>query len=53
MGAALSLLYSAKRREYFAKFETVVVIVCGGSGIDSAIMQAWKEAGLWSEGADG
>lgn len=43
-GAALALLYSERRRGALAHFKgkTVVVIVCGGGGVNAEILDQWK-----------
>lgn len=43
-GAALALLYSEKQRQAIAPFagKTVVVIVCGGGGVNADILDQWK-----------
>jgi L-serine/L-threonine ammonia-lyase len=43
-GAALALLYSERRRNALAPFKgkTVVVIVCGGGGVNTEILEQWK-----------
>jgi len=46
-GAALALLYSDRQREKFAGLESVVVIVCGGSGVNWQVMDEWKQEFLF------
>jgi len=41
-GAALALLYSERQRTALASFEPLVVVVCGGSGVDWDIMAQWR-----------
>ncbi len=40
-GAALALGYSPRLREKLQKHESVVFVVCGGSGVDRGILQKW------------
>lgn len=46
-GAALALLRAPRHREVLARHESVVVVVCGGSGVNWEIMEEWRSAGLW------
>ena len=41
-GAALALLYSERQRAAVASFDPLVVVVCGGSGVNWEIMQQWR-----------
>ena len=41
-GAALALLYSERHRGMWAEFEDVVVVVCGGGGVDLALLKEWS-----------
>ena len=41
-GAALALAYSPRQREALRRFETVVVVVCGGGGVTHEILSQWK-----------
>eukprot|EP00965_Chrysotila_dentata_P134101 4434849-Pleurochrysis_carterae.AAC.1 len=41
-GAALALLYSERQRAQLSDFNTIVVVVCGGSGVNAEILQQWK-----------
>ena len=41
-GAALALLYSERQRAALAAFDPLVVVVCGGSGVDWEIMAQWR-----------
>ena len=41
-GAALALLYSERHRAALASFDPLVVVVCGGSGVDWDIMAQWR-----------
>ena len=41
-GAALALLYSERHRAALASFDPLVVVVCGGSGVDWSIMEQWR-----------
>ena len=45
-GAALALLYSERHRAALASFDPLVVVVCGGSGVDWEIMAQWRAAFL-------
>ena len=47
-GAALALMRAERYRQLFEQHETVVVIVCGGSGVNFEIMEQWRRDGLWS-----
>jgi L-serine/L-threonine ammonia-lyase len=47
-GAALALLRAPRHRAVFAGLDSVVVVVCGGSGVSWEIMEEWRRAGLWS-----
>ena len=40
--AALALLYSERHRAALASFDPLVVVVCGGSGVDWDIMAQWR-----------
>ena len=46
-GAALALLRADRHRALFERHESVVVVVCGGSGVNWEIMEQWKRDGLW------
>ena len=46
-GAAVALLRSERHRAVFAGLESVVVVVCGGSGVNWDIMEQWRSDGLW------
>jgi len=47
-GAAIALLTAERHRSLLASLESVVVVVCGGSGVDWSIMEQWRHEGLWS-----
>ena len=38
---------SRDSRGIFSGLDSVVVVVCGGSGVDWSIMEQWREEGLW------
>ena len=42
-GAAVALLRAERHRHLFAKHESVVVVVCGGSGVNWQIMEQWRK----------
>ena len=42
-GAAVALLLAERHRPLFAKHESVVVVVCGGSGVSWEIMEQWRK----------
>ena len=46
-GAAVAVLLSEELRPSFAALDSVLVVVCGGSGVDWSIMQQWRADGLW------
>ena len=46
-GAALALLAAPRHRRLFEPLDSVVVVVCGGSGVDWSIMEQWRRDGLW------
>lgn len=41
-GAAVALMRAERHRHLFSKHESVVVVVCGGSGVNWDIMQQWR-----------
>jgi L-serine/L-threonine ammonia-lyase len=41
-GAAIALLRAERHRHLFERHESVVVVVCGGSGVNWEIMQQWR-----------
>ena len=47
-GAAIALLTAERYRPIFAQHDEVVVVVCGGSGVNWEIMEQWKRDGLWA-----
>ena len=47
-GAAVALLTAERYKPLFAQHESVVVVVCGGSGVDWSIMEQWRSEGLWA-----
>ena len=49
-GAAVALLRAPRYRHLFAGHESVVVVVCGGSGVNWDIMDQWRQDGLWGSG---
>jgi threonine dehydratase len=46
-GAALAVLTAERYRPLFAQHASVVVVLCGGSGVSWEIMEAWRAQGLW------
>eukprot|EP00927_Polykrikos_kofoidii_P071901 TRINITY_DN68099_c0_g1_i1.p1 TRINITY_DN68099_c0_g1~~TRINITY_DN68099_c0_g1_i1.p1 ORF type:complete len:335 (-),score=47.16 TRINITY_DN68099_c0_g1_i1:103-1107(-) len=46
-GAALALLHADRYKPQLALHEAIVVIVCGGSGVNWSIMDQWRKDGLW------
>ena len=48
--AAVALLRAPRYRHLFAGHESVVVVVCGGSGVNWDIMDQWRQDGLWGSG---
>ena len=50
-GAAVALLRASRYRALFERHESVVVVLCGGSGVNAEIMAQWRREGLW--GAEG
>lgn len=46
-GAAIALLRCERHRHLFDNLESVVVVVCGGSGVNWSIMEQWRRDGLW------
>lgn len=47
-GAALAILTAERHRSLLMAHESVVVVVCGGSGVDWSIMEQWRSEGLWA-----
>ena len=45
---AIALLTAERYRPIFAQHDEVVVVVCGGSGVNWEIMEQWKRDGLWA-----
>ena len=41
-GAAVALLRAERYRPLFAAHESVVVVLCGGSGVDFSIFEQWR-----------
>jgi len=41
-GAALALLHAERYRLLFSRHESIVLVVCGGSGVDWSIMEQWR-----------
>jgi L-serine/L-threonine ammonia-lyase len=46
-GAAIALLRCDRHRHLFQDLESIVVVVCGGSGVNWSIMEQWRRDGLW------
>ena len=42
-GASLALAFSERHRAALARFDSVVVVVCGGSGGNWEIMEGWRD----------
>ena len=47
-GAAIATLLAEPQRSRLAELDSVLVVVCGGSGVDFSIMEQWRADGLWS-----
>ena len=46
-GAAVALLTAERYRPLFSAHDTVVAVVCGGSGVNLSIVDQWRQDGLW------
>ncbi|KAL1524820.1 hypothetical protein AB1Y20_019700 [Prymnesium parvum] len=46
-GAAVAAVLDETQRARLSELESVLVVVCGGSGVDFSIMEQWKADGLW------
>ncbi|KAL3902449.1 MAG: hypothetical protein SGPRY_012065 [Prymnesium sp.] len=46
-GAAIAAALHEPQRSRLSDLESVVIVVCGGSGVDFNIMEQWRADGLW------
>lgn len=46
-GAAIAAALHEPQRSRLSDLESVVIVVCGGSGVDFTIMEQWRADGLW------
>ena len=47
-GAAIETVLAEPQRSRLAQLDSVLIVVCGGSGVDFSIMEQWRADGLWS-----